>query len=156
MRRILAWWALLAGLYLLLADTVVAPELVAGAVAATIATVGAALVHRERRPLKLRRRWLPGAARAMFGIVGDLVPLARALVARGILRRDGEGTLIELPFTATGDGPEEAAYRALTEALGSLGPNTIVVDVDRRRGVLIAHQLLPTADAAARAAPLPR
>ena len=61
----------------------------------------------------------------------------------------------EVRFTATSDEPDDLAYRAVTQALGSLAPNTVVVDVDKARGVLVAHQLHPTPDAAATAAPLP-
>ena len=89
-------------------------------------------------------------------MVGDLAPLTRVLVTRGLLRRRGSGVLVEVPFDATSDEPEEAAYRSLTEALGSLAPNTIVVDVDRERGMLVAHQLRPTYRAASSATPLPR
>jgi multisubunit Na+/H+ antiporter MnhE subunit len=42
-----------------------------------------------------------------------------------------------------------------TEALGSLAPNTLIVDVDRERRVLLVHQLVPTDDPAAEAKPLP-
>jgi multisubunit Na+/H+ antiporter MnhE subunit len=83
--------------------------------------------------------------------VTDLGPLARALVRR----RDERGALIELPYGAVADTPEAATHRAFTEALGSLAPNTLVVDIDRDRHVLIVHQLVPTADPAAEAKPLP-
>jgi multisubunit Na+/H+ antiporter MnhE subunit len=88
-------------------------------------------------------------------LVGDVWPLARVLVARGVLRRAGAGALVEIPFAATSDGPEDTARRAVTEALGTLAPNTIVVRIDTERGVVVAHQLLATGDAGARAAPLP-
>ena len=157
LRSWLMWWALLAGLYLLLADSVALPELAAGAVAAAIGASGAVLVQRQRQmALRPRARWLRGAWRPLAGMVGDLVPLTRVLVTRGLLRRSGSGVLVEVPFDATGDEPEEAAYRALTEALGSLAPNTIVVDVDRERGMLVAHQLRPTHRVGSSATPLPR
>jgi multisubunit Na+/H+ antiporter MnhE subunit len=153
----LTWWALLAGLHLLLVDSVVGPELATGAVAAAIGATGAVLVRRQQHVLlRPRARWLRGAWRPLAGMVGDLVPLTRVLVARGLLRRGGSGALVEVPFDATSDDPEEAAYRSLTEALGSLAPNTIVVDVDRERGMLLAHQLRPTYRAASSATPLPR
>jgi multisubunit Na+/H+ antiporter MnhE subunit len=153
----LTWWALLAGLYLLLVDSVVGPELATGAVAAAIGATGAVLVRRQRHVvLRPRARWLRGAWRPLAGMVGDLVPLTRVLVARGLLRRGGSGALVEVPFDATSDDPEEAAYRSLTEALGSLAPNTVVVDIDRERGMLLAHQLRPTYRAASSATPLPR
>jgi multisubunit Na+/H+ antiporter MnhE subunit len=151
----LTWWLILAALYLLIDDTVQAPELVAGAIAAAAGATGATLVHRERQVL-LRGdwRWLRAAWRPLLGLVADLWPLARALVARGVLRREERGVLVEVPFDATGDGPDDTARRVVTEALGSLAPNTIVVRVDTDRGRVVAHQLVPTDDPARRATPL--
>jgi multisubunit Na+/H+ antiporter MnhE subunit len=63
--------------------------------------------------------------------------------------------MAEVPYAAVADDPDAAAHRVFTQALGSLAPNTIVVDVDRERRVLLVHQLVPTDDPAADAKPLP-
>src|SRR3954468_19037231 len=98
------WWPILAALYVLSDDSVLAPELVAGALAAAIGATGATLVHRQRRVvLHGDIRWLPAAGRQLLGLVGDLWPLARVLVQRGLLRRAGTGALVEVPFDATTD-----------------------------------------------------
>lgn len=150
------WWIVLAALYAVLADNPAVQELILGAVAAAVGATGAVLVRRQRHVLvRPRLRWLRGAVRPVAGLAGDVVPLVRALVTRGVLRRPSRSALVEIPFGATGDEPEEAAYRALTEYLGTLAPNTVVVDIDRERGILFAHQLEPTRDPAAAAAPLP-
>jgi multisubunit Na+/H+ antiporter MnhE subunit len=134
-----AWWVLLAALYLLLADTVLLPELVVGAVAAAIGATGAVLCRSQRRELlRPRLRWLRGLWRPLLGVFTDLVPLARTLVTRG------SGELHSVSVTIPGDRGEQAAFVAFTEAVGSLAPNTVVVDVDRERGVLLVHQLAPT------------
>jgi multisubunit Na+/H+ antiporter MnhE subunit len=139
-----AWWVLLAALYLLLADNVVLPELVVGAVAAAVGATGAVLCRSQRRELlRPRPRWLLAAWRPLLGIFTDLLPLGRTLIARG------SGDLVRVPVTVPADGGEQAAFVAFTEALGSLAPNTIVVDLDREQGVLIVHQLAPTAAPAA-------
>ncbi|HEY6692148.1 MAG TPA: hypothetical protein VI006_04810 [Solirubrobacteraceae bacterium] len=153
MRRVwLTWWVLLAALYVLIDDSVLLPELVAGALAAAIGATGATLVHRERQVLlKGDVRWLRSLWRPLAGLVGDLWPLVRALPRRG-----GTGGMVEIPFDATTDGPRDTARRALTEALGTLAPNTIVVRIDTDRGVVIAHQLVSTDDPAAGATPVPR
>jgi multisubunit Na+/H+ antiporter MnhE subunit len=148
----LTWWVLLAALYVLIDDSVLAPELAVGAVAAAVGATGAALVHRERRVLlEGDVRWLRALWRPLAGLVGDLWPLVRALPRRG-----GTGALVEIPFDSTSDGPRDTARRALTEALGTLAPNTIVVRIDTERGVVVAHQLVPTDDPAANATPVPR
>ena len=146
-----AWWVLLAALYLLLADNTALPELVTGAVAAAVGATGAVLCQGER--MRPHARWLRTAWRPLTGVFADLVPLARTLVTRGILRRGGTGTLVRVPAKLDGDAAEQAAFAALTEALGSLAPNTIVVDVDRDGGAVLVHQLVATAEPAAPLAP---
>jgi len=151
----LGWWVVLAALYLLLADNTVLPELITGAVIAAIGATGAVLVRGQRRMLlRPRGRWLLRAWRPLLGLVTDLVPLTRVLVTRGVLRRTAPGGLVELPYAHTGDDPTGAAHRALTQVLGSLAPNTVVVDIDEERGVLLAHQLERGDDAATSARPL--
>ena len=66
------------------------------------------------------------------------VPLARSLTTRG------GGELHRVPLTLPAEAGEQAAFVAFTEALGSLAPNTVVVDVDGERGVLLVHTLAPT------------
>jgi Na+/H+ ion antiporter subunit len=143
-RAWLTWFVLLYALYLLLADDPVLPELATGVVAAAIGATGAVVVRAQRtRLLKPRPRMLRGAWRPLLGIFTDLVPLARVLVAAGILRRPAASRLDETPFTALSDSGEDAAERALAEALGSLAPNSIVVGLDHERGVLVTHRLRP-------------
>ena len=156
LRAWLVWWVVLAALWLALVDTVVVPELVVGALAAAIAATGAVLVRAQRRVLlRPRAAWAPGALRAMARFVPDLVPLATTLWRRGVRRADDRGRLVEVPYGAVGDEPEQAAHRVLTEALGSFAPNSIVVDVDTQRRTLLVHELVPTDDPAAGATPLP-
>jgi hypothetical protein len=140
------WWLVLFGLYLVLADSVVGPELVAGALIAALGATGAVLVRRNRPfLLRPRLRWLRGAWRPLLGVFGDLAPLARALAAGGVRGRPPRSGYVELPLepsAARGDR-EAAAHQALTEILGSLAPNTIVAEVDMERGVVVAHRLEP-------------
>jgi multisubunit Na+/H+ antiporter MnhE subunit len=155
-RAWMIWWVLLAGLWLALVDTVVVPELVAGAIAAAIAATGAVIVRGQRRLLlRPRARWMRHAAGPIARTVPELGPLAVALWRRGVRRRDERGRLVEVPYTAVGDDPTDAAHRAFTQALGSLAPNTVVVGIDVERRILLLHELVATDDPAARAMPLP-
>ena len=144
------WWVLLAALWLALVDNTPLSELVAGAVAAAIAATGAVLVRGQRRVVtRPDPRWLGRVWRPLARLAADI----RALVA-ALPRRGAGSALTEVPYAAVGEEPREAAHRVLTQALGSLGPNTIVVDVDQERGTMLVHQLVPTPDPAADAQPL--
>ncbi len=131
-RAWLAWWALLAGLYLVLVDSRRLQELVSAAVIGALGAT-AALVGRQETDLALRPR--PRAVvrelRAVLAWPRDLVLLARALVHRP------RGRIVEVPFEAD---PADAAV-AVAAAARTLAPNRIVIDVDRERGVLRYHAL---------------
>jgi multisubunit Na+/H+ antiporter MnhE subunit len=154
-RAWIAWWVLCAALWLLLIDRTQLAELLTGVVCATIAATAAVLVRQQRETiLRPRPQWFRRAWRPAVALFADLWPLARALVTRGVLRRGDTGTLVELPFEAVGADPREAAFRVFTTVLGSLGPNTLIVDVDPERRVLRVHQLVATDDPARAALPL--
>jgi multisubunit Na+/H+ antiporter MnhE subunit len=154
LRAWMVWWVLGAALWLALFDRVPLSGLVTGAVAATLGATAAVLVRGQRQTLlRPRARWIAPLVRALPALVTDLAPLARALVTRGIRRRPVTGTIHELPFAAVGDDPEQTAARVLTAALGSFGPNTIVIDIDTETGTLHAHQLV-SRDPARQARPL--
>jgi multisubunit Na+/H+ antiporter MnhE subunit len=149
------WWLLCAALWLALVDRVPLDELLTGVVVAALGATAAVLVRQQRRTLlRPRVRWLRGAWRPALALVTDLVPLARALWTRGVLRRPETGRISALRFEAVGHDPREAAFRVLSTGFGSLGPNTIVLEVDAEQRTLRAHQLVPSGDPARRAAPL--
>lgn len=149
------WWVLCAALWMALVDRVPLDELMTGVVVAALGATAAVVVRQQRRTvLRPRARWLRSAWRPLLALVADLVPLARALWTRGIRRRQEAGAIRTMRFDAVGDDPEQAAYRVLTTALGSLGPNTIVLEVDAEARLLYAHQLVPTDDPARSAMPL--
>jgi multisubunit Na+/H+ antiporter MnhE subunit len=135
-RAWLAWWTVSAGLWLALVDRTAAQELAAGAAVAAVAAAGAIAVRRDH-PLRPPHGWLRPTARAAMSMVTGVGALVTALA------RPGRGRIVELPFDHAGDGAEAGAWRALAEALGSAGPNAVVLGVDSERRVLRVHQLVP-------------
>jgi hypothetical protein len=120
MKAWLTWWPALAALYVLLVGTLAPSELAIAAIAASVGATGAVLVQpRLPRP---RLAWRPIA-----DLFPDALRLAWALVT------GARGRFEEVPF----EGGAEA------EAIGSLAPCTIVVAVDRERGVMLIHRLAP-------------
>lgn len=146
-----SWWSVSAAIYLVLVDTVVLPELVTGAVIATIAASLATLVRAQRRVvIRPRVGWLVGLWRPLARYPRDMWTLTRALARRHPV----EGKLYALPFRPGSDDAHSAARRVLGPSAGSFAPNTFVVGLDPESGVLLVHQLVPSDDPAADADPL--
>lgn len=140
-RAFLGWAAVAAAmfaLWMLLVDTREVPQLIAGAAVAALAAGGSELARRQGiARVRIRGRWLLRAWRPPASVPRDLVRLARALA-----RPRDTGRFRALPFAA-GDDPEGRGREALAELAGSFSPNTYVVGVDRGRGLLLVHQLVP-------------
>jgi multisubunit Na+/H+ antiporter MnhE subunit len=130
LRAWVAWWILLTGLYVALADSRRVEELVAAAVVGAFGATAAALVRRERDVLvRPRPAEVVAELRTLLSWPRDLALLARALVRRPT------GKVVETAF----EGDE--SRQALAIAGRSLAPNTIVIAFDDERGVLLSHQL---------------
>jgi hypothetical protein len=140
------WWVGFVLTYLLLAGSLQGAELVAAIVLAGLAALAMTAARKAGHlHFEPRLRWLallgrlPGRVFADCGLVG--AALWRALVRRQTI----EGVFRTLPFDAGGDDPVSAARRALVTAGVCLAPNTYVVAIDFRRGFLLVHQLIPSA-----------
>ena len=144
----IGWWVVLMGLYLALVDTRQHPELILGAVVAGVGATAARAVRTSRPlpplPLRALARHLP---RALGRLLIDTVIVLR-VEARRLRGSAPQGSLIAVPFRGGGDGADDVARRALTESLGSMGPNQIVIGIDRERDLLVVHQLAPHPDRA--------
>jgi multisubunit Na+/H+ antiporter MnhE subunit len=133
--------------YMLLIDTVSLPELYAGAGAALLA--GAAYEGSREQgfaeaavsPVWLARGW-----RVVWRVPVQVVLVCRVALAQLLIRRRVRGRFRTVPFDAGGEGARDTGRRALTEALGSLAPNTIVVGIDPERNLLLVHQLFVHGD----------
>jgi multisubunit Na+/H+ antiporter MnhE subunit len=145
----LATWIALAAVWMLLVDNESLPELLVGAGAVCMATVGSELVRAQRiaqvrfPATALLRLWRP-LARVPLDVGIVLWTLVRQLVER---KRE-RGSLRALRFRASADTAGDNGRRALAELAGSLAPNTIVIGIDRRRNLILAHQLERRGDAA--------
>jgi hypothetical protein len=130
------------GFYFLLIDTASLPELylLAGVAVGCAAAFGLA---REQGFIESRILpwWLLSGWRVVLKIPMDigllcwqaLVQLAAPKPVRGLFRA--------ARFEAVDDSPTDTGRRALSEWMGSLSPNTIVVGVDPDRRLVLVHQL---------------
>jgi hypothetical protein len=137
----LAGFALAGAFYLLLIDTTSLPELCVLVAVALLATL-AFETSREQgfpearfSPKSLNRAW-----RAVAGVPRDSLVLCAEAIAQ--LRRSERrrGQFRAVPFKA-GPSEEDRGRYALTEIVGSLAPNTIVIGVDPDSDLLLVHQL---------------
>lgn len=130
------------GFYLLLVDTPSSPELYVMA-ATAIASAAAFVISHEEGFVEARIKpwWVLRSWRVALRIGPDILLLCRELVAQLIRPREARGVFRAVPFRATKNNPHDTGRRALTEWVGSMAPNTIVVGVDDERGLLLVHQL---------------
>jgi multisubunit Na+/H+ antiporter MnhE subunit len=138
------WW-------LFLVDNTHAPELIVGAFVAVLGATAAVLVRQQRRVvLRPDPRWLLRAWRPLATFPRDMWLITRALRhPRGV-----RGRLVAIPIEPGDESPRNNARRVLLQSGGSVSPNTYVIGTDYDRGLLLAHQLVPTENPAADADPL--
>lgn len=141
-RTWLVWWLLCAALWMLLDDTTVLPELVDGAVAATIGATGSTLTLKQM-PMRFvpRAAWARHWWRPWAELVTGLPVLIRVLVhtLAGGDREPGE--LRWISFALESDSEIRSAQVALASFAGSVASNSVVVAVDESRGSLLVHEL---------------
>jgi hypothetical protein len=136
------------GFYFLLIDTASLPELYALAGVA-LACALAFLLAREQGFAEARviPWWLLSGWRVIIRIPLDIVLLCREALAQLVSPRQIRGGFRAGAFGAVKQTPEDTGRRALSEWLGSLSPNTIVIGVDPEHEVLLIHQLRRQGDA---------
>jgi hypothetical protein len=128
--------------YLLLIDTVSTPELYAG-LAAVLLAAAAFEASREIgiAEATLSPKWLLRSWRVLVRVPLHIVLVTRVALAQLIAPRATRGRFRTTTFRAGDDSPHNVGRRGVTEALGSMAPNTIVVGVDPDKDLMLVHQL---------------
>lgn len=138
------WWLLLTGLWIPLAFDVAVPELVAGAVAAAAGATLVTAVRAQRLiSFRPRLRWALRLWRLPIQVALDTGLLVAALWRRLVMRQPVSGSFRAIPFRAVGEEPEANARRAIAMTIGSIAPNTYVIDIDLDYQLILVHQLVP-------------
>ncbi|HET7556037.1 MAG TPA: hypothetical protein VFJ75_10340 [Gaiellaceae bacterium] len=139
---VLLWWAALFGWWIVLTGTNAGLEELAAACAAVLA----ALVAVGLRRLGLLRyrfeaRWLLKALKVPYKVVEEIGIVFWALLLHmaGLRRMSSRYRAFEFP--AGGDDPTSAGRRAVAVEADAISPNTVPVDVDRERKLLLRHEL---------------
>jgi len=141
-----AHWAALVLIWLALADSRAAPELIAAAVAAAIGASFASLISRPGRPRTVRSAGRLATlgprrlGRPLVRLVLDIGPLAAALWKRIVRRQRVTGTL-RSARAPSDPALRSSAGRVAIEAWGSLTPNRYVIGIDEEAGTILVHEL---------------
>jgi multisubunit Na+/H+ antiporter MnhE subunit len=153
-RAWLVCWLLCAGVWMVLDDTIALPELIDGAVAATLGASAATLV-RARSHVQFARRpgWMRLCWRPVVHLISDLPELARVLARTLAGGHRDPGRVRSVAFAVSGAPRARATQVALASVTGSVAPSTVIIAVDEDAGRLIFHELSAREDRA-RADPL--
>jgi hypothetical protein len=149
MRRLaiaLAGFAFAGAFYLLLVDTTSLPELYVLLGVALIATIAFEAAREQGFPeARFSLRWLSRAWRAAARVPLDTGLLCREVLGQLTHPKRTRGQFRAVPFKA-GTSEEDRGRYALTEIVGSLAPNTIVIGIDADSDLLLVHQLRRNGD----------
>jgi hypothetical protein len=149
MRRLalfLAGFAFAGAFYLLLVDTTSLPELYVLVGVALLAALAFEVSREQGFPeARFSLRSLARAWRAFAQVPLDTGLLCREAVAQLTQRKRRRGQFRAVPFKA-GPSEHDRGRSALTEIVGSLAPNTIVIGIDADSDLLLVHQLRRNGD----------
>jgi multisubunit Na+/H+ antiporter MnhE subunit len=133
--------ALTAAFYMVLIDTVSPPELYAMCGILVLAVIAFEVSRRQGvADATIRPAWLLRAWRPISNVPAHIVLVSVEAVSQLFAPKPARGRFRAVPFRGGEQGPDLGRY-ALTESLGSLTPNTIVIGVDSDTNLLLVHQL---------------
>lgn len=142
----LAWWVLLMSLWEIIDDSIATDELLAGAGAAALAAFVAEFVGEQAQArFRMRVQWLAQAFGLPRQVAMDTVTVFAALwrlLARG--ERPPSAFRAE-PVRPGGSGTEATTRRVLLMGARSAAPNTFVLGIDTDTGLMVVHELVPSA-----------
>ena len=140
----LAWWFALFWFWFLLVGEWNRQELVAAAVAATIAA-SLAEYARTRTGFQARIpvRGIADLPRALGMVVVDFGIVSWALVASILRRRVVRGRLVSRELEGGATAAVGVGPRAWTLLVASYSPNAYPIDVDPETGTVLLHDLIP-------------
>ncbi|HLX75157.1 MAG TPA: hypothetical protein VKR26_10485 [Terriglobales bacterium] len=134
----------LLGLWMLFVSTTQHAELVAGVCAAGMGAVADGVVKAQGfAKFRPRGQWLWLFSWEPWYVLTGSAAILWALLKR-LAGKKSEAQFRVVPFRAGGDDAESAARRALAITLTTIPPNFIVVGIDKKRNLMLVHQVSPT------------
>lgn len=137
-------WAGFLGLWFVFVYELSLIELLAGAAAAAVTVVALEIsLHTVPLDFKPEVRWLLAAFMLPLIVVKDMAALLRAL-ARLLAAKRIRSLFQVTHFRSSSEEPRAAAKRVLAVAFTTVSPNSIVVGIDQKSGLLLFHELEKT------------
>ena len=137
------WWVLLMSFWIILDDSIALDELLAGAAAAALAAALAEFAgYQAATRLCMRIEWLTPALQLPGQVARDTVIVFAALWRRLARGEEPSSGFCELPMRYGDDSVAGKTRRALLAGGRSIAPNAFVLGIDRRRDVMVIHQLV--------------
>jgi hypothetical protein len=144
LRFAVLWWLALGGWWVLLVGTNAGIELVAGACAAALGTAFALWIRAQRLlPFRFEPRWLFKTAKVPWKVVEELAVVLWALALHMSGARTVHAAYRAFPFPAGRADAVSAGRRAVATLADSVSPNTLPLDMDCDRGLVLRHELDP-------------
>jgi hypothetical protein len=146
-KHVLAWvvtWVTLFWLWLFLAGDWNQIEWVGAASCATVAaTVGEIARTRAGISIRIPPAWIGRAWTAPLMVPVDFCIVMWTLFASIVRREIVRGEFRAHAFNVRGDDPESVGIRAWANLTANYSPNAYVIDIDRGRGLVLFHDLVP-------------
>lgn len=145
LRFFISWWIALAVLWMFFIGSWKAQELWVGLAASWIATVGGALLGSHRiawftfNPKLLEQAW-----RIPASLVSGTWLLLKALGRQLFSNQRAPSLLRVTRYQATEENETAATQRALAITYTTSTPNSLVLNIEKKRGLLLFHQILPS------------
>jgi hypothetical protein len=138
------WWLALAGWWVVLVGTNAGLELIAGACAAAIGTALAVGLRRQRLlRFRFEPGWLAKTHRVPWKVVKELGVVLWALALHLARVRPVRSAYRAFPFPTGRADAVSAGRRAVATLADAVSPNTLPLDMDCERGVVLRHELDP-------------
>jgi hypothetical protein len=138
----LALWAVSFALMNLYVGKIAVDEAIFAALGSAVTATASKIVLQKRiAPLRTQWRHFAQLWRVPKYVVVGTWEIC-AVLAKALLSRTPAPSLVHaVPFEAGGDDDESAFRRALAIAWTTATPNFVIIGIDRRRGLLVYHQV---------------
>ena len=135
--RVLGFWSV----YMVLAGKWKPDELISGgAVALACAALAHYVVPRNDPHYRFKAAWIIHLSKSFFKALSDSVKVLGAALGP----RDLVGRVQRVPFRFGERSPEDLGRTALVTETMCLTPNTVVLECDSEREILLVHELVPS------------